>query len=32
VIEIESPAGPILLWTVWFITVVWGIKILSKSV
>jgi hypothetical protein len=32
VLEIEGPAGPILLWTVCFITVVWGISILSKSV
>jgi hypothetical protein len=32
VLEIEGPAGPILLWTVCFITVVWGINILSKSV
>ena len=31
VLEIEGPAGPILLWTVCFITVVWGIDILSKS-
>ena len=32
VLEIEGPAGPILLWTVCFITVVWGIDILSKSI
>jgi hypothetical protein len=30
-IEIEGPAGPILLWVVCFIVVVWGISILSRS-
>jgi hypothetical protein len=32
VLEIEGPAGPILLWAVCFVIVVWGINILSKSV
>jgi hypothetical protein len=32
ILEIEGPAGPILLWAVCFVTVVWGINILSKAV
>ena len=32
VLEIEGPAGPILLWVVCFIVVVWGIHILSRSI
>jgi hypothetical protein len=32
VLEIEGPAGPILLWVVCFIAVVWGIHILSRSI
>jgi hypothetical protein len=32
VLEIEGPAGPILLWVVCFIVVVWGVHILSNGV
>lgn len=31
VLEIEGPAGPILLWVVCFVVVVWGIYVLSGS-
>jgi hypothetical protein len=30
-LEIEGPAGPILLWAVCFAVVVWGINLLSKA-
>jgi hypothetical protein len=32
VLEIEGPAGPILLWAVCFMIVVWGINFLSKAI
>jgi hypothetical protein len=32
VLEIAGPAGPILLWAVCFLVVVWGINILSRSI
>lgn len=32
VLEIEGPAGPILLWAVCFMVVVWSINILSKAI
>ena len=32
VLEIEGPAGPILLWVACFIAVVWGIFVLSKAI
>jgi hypothetical protein len=31
VLEIEGPAGPILLWVVCFGVVVWAIHLLSRS-
>jgi hypothetical protein len=32
ILEIEGPAGPILLWAVCFVVVVWGVSILSKAI
>jgi hypothetical protein len=32
VLEIEGPAGPILLWVVCFVVVVWGINFLSRAI
>jgi len=31
ILEIEGPAGPILLWAVCFAVIVWGIHLLSRS-
>lgn len=31
ILEIEGPAGPILLWAVCFAVVVWGISLLSRA-